>query len=81
MKVLQQFPGSLLHNVFLDKVSYECGLLGRQFDTSLESKFHIPTPKCESKLSGNRTESVMNFQEMQKKVLISILDFTKFLTS
>ena len=50
MKVLQQFPGNLLPNVLLGKVNYECGLLERQFVTGLESKFDIPTPKCESKL-------------------------------
>ena len=64
MKVLQQFPGILLYNVLLDTVNYKCGILEAQFVTGLESKFHIPTPKCESKLFGNRTESVMNFQEM-----------------
>ena len=64
MKALhQQFSGSLLPNVLLDKVNYECGLLEGQFVTGLESKFHIPTP-CEPKPFGNRTESVMNFQEM-----------------
>ena len=50
--------------LLLDTVNYKCGILEAQFVTGLESKFHIPTPKCESKLFGNRTESVMNFQEM-----------------
>ena len=63
MIVLQQFSGSLL-NVLLDKVNYECGLLEGQFVTGVESKFHIPTRKCESKPFGNRTESAMNSQEM-----------------
>ena len=63
MIVLQQFSGSLL-NVLLDKVNYECGLLEGQFVTGLESKFHMPTPKYESKPFGNRTESAMNLQEM-----------------
>ena len=63
MKVHQQFSGSLLHNVLLDKVNYKYDILEGQF-TDLESKFHLPTPKCESKLFGNRAESVINFQEM-----------------
>ena len=63
MKVLQYFSGSLLPNVLLDKENYECGLLEGQFVPGLESTFHIPTPKLESKVFGNRTESVMNFQE------------------
>ena len=42
-KVLQHFSGSLLPNILLDKVSYECGLLEGQFVTGLESKFHTPT--------------------------------------
>ena len=50
MKVLQYFSGSLLPNVLLDKENYECGLLEGQFVTGLESKFHIPTPKLESKV-------------------------------
>ena len=64
MKALQQSSGSLLPNVLLGKVNYECGLLEGQFVPCLESKFHIPTPKTEYKLFGNRTESGMNFQEM-----------------
>ena len=64
MKALyQQFSGSLLPNVLLDKLNYECGLLEGQFVTGLQPKLHIPTP-CESKPFGNRTETVMNFQEM-----------------
>ena len=67
MKALQQFPGSLLYNVLWDKVNYECDLLKGQFVTSVGSKFHILNPKCESKLFGNRTESVMNQEIIQKK--------------
>ena len=63
MIVLQQFSGSLL-NVLLDKVNYECGLLEGQFVTGLKSKFHMQTPKCESKLFGNRIDSAVNFQRM-----------------
>ena len=65
MKLLQHFSESLLPNILLDKVNYESSLLEGQLVTSLESKFHIPTPKFESQLFGNRTEYVMNFQEMQ----------------
>ena len=67
MKALQQFPGSLLYNVLWDKVNYECDLLKGPFVTSVGSKFHILNPKCESKLFGNRTESVMNQEIIQKK--------------
>ena len=63
--MLQHLTGqSLLPNVLQDKVNFECSLLEGQFVTVLESKFHTPTPKYESKLLGNRTDSVMNFQEM-----------------
>ena len=64
MKILQQLPGSPLADVLLEKVGYECGLQEGQFVTGFQSKFHRPTQKCESKLFGNRTESVMNLQEM-----------------
>ena len=53
-------PGSPLADVLLEKVHYECGLQEGQYLSGFELKFHIPTPKCESKLFGNRTESVMN---------------------
>ena len=77
MKAIQQFLGGLPPNVLLDKVNYECGVLEGQFFSSLESKFHIRPPKCESKLFGNRTvcnELLGNV----KKVLVSILDLLYF---
>ena len=64
MKILQQLPGSLLADVLLEKVHYECDLQEGQFVTGFQSKIHRPPPKCEFKLFGNRTESVMNLQEM-----------------
>ena len=77
MKLLQQFPGSLLHKVLLDRVNLkEFGLLEGQFVTSLESKFHTPTPRCESKLFGNKTVCGELSGSVKKYLLVYLLDFT-----